>query len=240
MKPVPRRVLILALIVFVLACVVRAPVSLVTLFLPKTVQLKNVEGSLWNGRASAIGVGGMIVQENVEWNFRPQALLSANLVWGVKGRFGEKNSHLTIALRPGGAELNEVSVFLPLEPLASLHPKLKMMQLGAELHASTSRLSPHAPTSASVEVDQLFSGLVPQSGQLGRYRFDFEADASGKGQWKLNSLPGILSATGQGQFDVNRSHIDGQLVLTPSSPIPGLSPALSQLPRAGEGFLITL
>ena len=240
MKALPRRALVMVLALFALFGVIRAPASLLTLWLPKTVQLKNVEGSLWNGRVSAVGVGGMVVQERVEWHFRPQALMSGALVWTISGRFGEKTSQLNAALRATGAELAEVSVFLPLEPLAALHPKLKAVQLGALLHATSRRLNANAPLKAAVDVDGAFSALVPQSGSLGTYRVEVEVAADGKGRWTLTSLPGLLGATGQGQFDVNRSQADGQLVLTPSAPIPGLSPLLTQLPRAGDGYLISL
>ena len=240
MKWLGRRAVIMALVSFARVGLIRAPFSLVTLWLPKTVQLKNVEGSLWDGRASAIGVGGMIVQERVEWHFRPQTLLSGALSWAVSGRFGDQSSRLNIALGAGGAELSEVNVFLPLEPLAALHPKLKTAQLGALLHATASRLNSNAPIKAALDVDRAFSALVPQAGPLGSYRLEIDAGADGKGRWTLTSAPGLLGASGQGQFDFRRSQVDGQLVLTPSAPIAGLSPALSQLPRSGNGYLIAL
>jgi general secretion pathway protein N len=238
--PISRRFAVMSLALLVILGVIRAPVSLITLILPRQVQLKNVEGSFWHGRASAIGVGGMIIQERVEWRFRPRAILSAGLAWDITGGFGKNASQMSVALRLGGAELDEVSVFLPLEPLVALHPKLKGIQLGAELHATANRLSFRAPAKASVHVERLFSALAPQASALGNYRVDIEVAADGKGKWKLTSSPGLLAATGEGRVDVARSHIDGQLVLTPSAPIPGLSQVLTQLPRSGEGFLITL
>lgn len=190
MMPISRRALIVALALFALACVIRAPLGLLTLFLPQRIQLKNVEGSIWNGRASAVGVGGIIIQQDVEWHFRPQSVLSASLAWGISGRFAEKASQLTFELRPGGSGLSQVSVFIPLEPLAALHPQLKAAQVGALLHVMSSHLSPHAPAKASVDVDQLFSSLIPQAGQLGRYQVDFDVAADGRGRWTLTSLPG--------------------------------------------------
>ena len=240
MKRLARRAVVMALLLFALFAVVRAPLSLITLWLPPTVALKNVEGSLWNGSASAVGVGGMIVQQRVEWHFRPQTLLSGALTWAISGRFGEQSSRVNVALGAGGIELSEVNVFLPLEPLAALHPKLKAVQLGALLHATASRLSSRAPIKAALDVDRAFSALVPQAGPLGSYRLELEAGTDGKGKWTLTSAPGGLSATGQGQVDLRRAQVGGQLVLTPSAPIPGLSPVLTQLPRAGDGYLVTL
>ena len=240
MKWLPRRAVLMALVVFALFALIRAPLRLVTLWLPPTVVLKNVEGSLWDGSASAIGVGGMVVQERVEWHFRPQTLLSGALTWAVSGRFGEQRSRVNITLGAGGAGLSEVNVFLPLEPLAALDPKLKAVQLGALLHVTASRLNGRAPIKAAIDVDRLFSALAPQAGALGSYRVELDVGTDGKGRWALTSAPGQLGASGQGQIDTRRAQVGGQLVLTPSAPIPGLSPALSQLPRSGNGYLVTL
>lgn len=236
MRPLPRRLLIMALALVALFVVIRAPLGLLTRWLPKTIALKDVEGSLWAGRAAAIGVGGTIVQQQVEWNFQPQALLSAHLAWAVSGRFGDQRSRLNLALRASGAELSELSVHLPLAPLAALHPKLKPLQLSALLHVSASRLSARTASKATIDVAGLFCALVASSAPFGPYRIEVDAAADGHGRWTLSSSPGPLGASGQGQFDVNRAQLGGQLLLTPSAPIPGLA----LLPRAGDAYLITL
>jgi general secretion pathway protein N len=218
-------------------CVIRAPVSLITLVLPPQVQLKNVEGSLWNGRASAIGLGGMIVQERVSWAFRPQALLSGRVEWLFSGRFGERVSTLTVGLGSGGADLGKASVYFPLEPFAALDPRLKALRLGATLQARVASSRP--PNRATLAIDGLFSPLVPQSGPLGSYLLELDAAQDGAGSWGLRPLSGVLAATGQGKIDVRRGQFSGQLLLNPLSPLPGLSPALSLLPRGDSGYLIS-
>ncbi len=234
-----RRTLIVVALLLVAFAVVRAPASLVTLLLPPTIQLRNVEGSFWNGQASAVGLGGVIVQEQVEWRFRPQALLGARLVWAVSGRFADQASRFTLALRPGAAELKGVSLVLPLEPFAALHAKLKAAQLGAVLRIDAKALSVGAPVAATVAVDQLFTPLVPQ-GVLGSYRLDLnrEVDGTGKGKgsWQVSTGSGNLQVAGQGAFDSGVGKIGGQLTLTPQTPMPGLTPVLSSLPKVGDGF----
>ncbi|MFZ4538649.1 type II secretion system protein N [Propionivibrio sp.] len=236
---VSRRVLVIALTLFFVSCVVRAPVSLITLFLPQQVQLKNVDGSIWNGSASAIGVDSMIIQERVTWRFRPQALLSSRIEWVVSGSLGERTSNLTIGLSPNGPELDHVSVFLPLEPFTALHPGLKAWRICALMHASADSVRPHSAATATVEIDGLFSPLVPQAGQLGSYLLTLNVADGGIGRWDIRSLSRVLSATGQGKLDTNRLQFNGQLILTPQSPLPGLSPALSMLPRSDAGYLIS-
>ena len=170
---------------------------------------------------------------------RHRLTLAGRLEWAIGGRFGDKSSGLTLALRPSGAELIEVSLYLPLEPFIAQHPRLKAVRIGALLHATTSRIARNVPASASIDVDGLFSPMVPLASQLGNYRFDVDLDAAGKGAWRATTLAGILAVSGGGSLDTNAQQIAGKLVLTPSTTLPGLSPALSQLPRSGDGYLVT-
>jgi hypothetical protein len=51
-------------------------------------------------------------------------------------------------------------------------------------------------------------------------------------------VSGVLRVAGSGAFDVGQSKVSGRLTLTPQSPIPGLSPLLESLPKAGDGFVM--
>ncbi|MDR2788231.1 MAG: type II secretion system protein N [Candidatus Accumulibacter sp.] len=232
-----RRAFLFAAGVFLLALIVRLPASFVALALPGEIQIRNVEGSFWNGRASAVGVGGMLVQERLSWRFQPRALLDARLAWAVDGRLADQTSRLELAVGARGAALNEVSLALPLEPLAALDARLKPAQIGATLRVTAKRLSMDSPFAASIAVEHLFSPLVPV--ELGSYRLDCKGASGGKGEWQVVTVGGVLRVAGQGTFDAVQSRVDGRLTLTPQSPIPGLSPLLASLPRAGEGFLVS-
>ena len=233
-----RRLLVFSVLLFAIFCVFRAPVSLFALFLPTPVQLSQTQGSLWNGRASAVGLGGLVVQEQLEWHIRPQALLSGRLEWAIRSRFADRPGALTLTLGLNGAEVRDLDLHLPLEPLTALHPRLKTIRIGALLHASARRVARDVPISARIDVDGLFSPMVPLAGQLGDYRVDIELDARGKGSWHADTIAGVLTVLGDGPIDAQAGQINGKLILTPSAALPGLSPALSQLPRSGEGYAI--
>ena len=230
-----RRTLIIVGCLFVVFAVLRAPAGLMTLLLPPSIQLRNVAGSFWNGQASAVGLGGVIVQEQVEWRFQPQAMLGASLVWAVSGRFADQASRLTLALHPHGAEIKDVSLVLPLEPFAALQARIRPAQFGAALRINAKSLRQDAPVAASVAIDQLFTPLVPQ-GVLGSYRLDLNGKASGKGNWQATTVAGSLQVAGQGSFDAGPGKVSGQLTLTPQAPMPGLNAVLSSLPKVGDGF----
>ena len=228
-----------ALLVFVFACMLDAPVSLITLVLPPQLQIKNVQGSLWNGRASAIGLGTIVVQEQVEWRLNPLAMLAGRMEWLVTGKRGEQSSTLNISLGSAGVVLDNVSIYLPLEPFAALHSRLNVLGLGATLHASAQRWSIQRPSRATLDVDGLFSVQLPQSGQLGSYRLELDADEGGTGKWGLRSLSGVLAAKGLGTFDTRRLQFNGQLTLNPRSPLPGLSVALSRQPGSDASYMLS-
>jgi hypothetical protein len=227
-----------ALGVFVLFLLIRLPASFVTLFLPPEIQMREVEGSFWNGRASAVGVGGLLVQEQVSWNFRPRALSGLQLAWAVSGRMAGETSRLELALGPRGVEWNGVGLALPLEPLAALHPQLKSAQLGALLRVSAKNLSLSSPFELTITAERVFSALVPQ-GEFGSYRLDGKGMSEGKGDWQITTLSGVLRIAGKGTFDAVRSNASGQVTLTPRSPIPGLSPMLTSLPKAANGYVLS-
>ncbi|GHU33478.1 hypothetical protein AGMMS50256_25470 [Betaproteobacteria bacterium] len=232
------RTLLIIAGIFLFALIVRLPASFMTLFLPQEIQLRDMQGSFWNGQASVVGVGGVLVQEQVSWNFLPQALLDARLVWAVRGRLADQTSKLELVARAGGVELNEVSLALPLEPLAALHPDLKSVQLGALLRVTAKSLSMRSPLVASVTVEHLFTPLVPQR-EFGSYRLNFKGETESRGGWQIATVAGVLRAAGQGTFDIGQLKFNGRLTLTPQSQIPGLSPLLASLPKSGEGFVLT-
>ena len=233
-----RRRLLLLFVLFAIAGVLQTPLRVLTPLLPSQIKFKEAYGTVWHGGASAVGLGQTIVQERVEWNFRPQALLAARIEWSLSGRLGTRNSTLTLGLGRDGPVLGEVNVYLPLAPMAALHPRLEPLRLGATVHASAARIDSRSPGAATLQIDDLFSPLVPQSAPLGSYLVDLRRDDDGVASWSLRSLSGVLAASGQGKIDAARQKFSGQLVLNPASPLPGLSPALTQLPRSDAGYLI--
>src|SRR5471032_3082646 len=86
-----------ALLIFV---VLRLPMSLVAGFLPATVRLEGCEGSIWGGRASALGLGGMVVQQDIAWQLHAESLLHGRLDWEINGKYAAESSRLTLAVSP--------------------------------------------------------------------------------------------------------------------------------------------
>jgi hypothetical protein len=105
------------------------------------------------------------------------------------------------------------------------------------LRVTANSLSVNSPFAASVAIEHVFSPLSPQ--EFGSYRLDCKSASDGQGDWRIATVNGVLQVTGKGTFDAGQSRVNGQLNLTPQLPIPGLSPLLAILPKAGEGFALT-
>lgn len=216
--------------------ILRLPASVAGLALPSNIQLRGVEGSLWEGQASAVGFNGLLVQEQLVWRFQPRALLGGRLAWAIRGRFDDQTSQLVLALGGHGLALSGVGVSLPLEPLAALSPKLKGLPLGASLRVTSKYWDSRTPMDASVTIDHLFTPLVAQT--LGSYHLDIEGQGQAQAVWRIATVAGPLKLTGQGNLALGRSRFGGRVVLLPQTPIPGLASLLATLPREGQGYVL--
>lgn len=233
-----RGVLALAAMVFAGACVLRVPAGVAALLLPPGVVLAGAEGTVWNGKAATIGVGGLVVQEDIAWRFELRSLLGGRLEWAVGGRFGERDGRLTVAVAGGGVAVRGVDLVLPLEPFAALHPKVKAARLGGVLHATAGSIASQGPANVSVDVQRVFSALTPQS-ELGSYRLEIDARAGGDGKWRLSGADGNpVQLAGDGSFNAPRAAVNGRIVVSQKGAPPAVASMLAAFPRDGEGYRI--
>ncbi|SDH21636.1 type II secretion system protein N [Propionivibrio dicarboxylicus] len=218
----------IAALVFAASFLLQTPARLIGLALPSAVKLHDVSGSFWNGKAAALGLGGLIVQEQLEWNFQPGRLLAGALVWDIRGRFGDHASQLRLTLAPERIEADGVRIALPIEPFAAMVPQLKSMPLGGVLTIEAARLDRRTSLTARLDAQQVFSPLAG-SGALGNYRADIGNDGNAS-HWQLTTISGRLQLRGQGTLErTGMPH--GQLSFETQSDIPGISALLGTLPR---------
>lgn len=89
---------------------------------PPSIVAAGVEGTVWNGRAATLSVGGLAV-EQLRWRLRPAALLLGRVAASVEGRIPDgfvsgdveaSTSRVAIRNLRGAASLPSLSAFLPL------------------------------------------------------------------------------------------------------------------------------
>lgn len=90
-------------------------------FAPRNLVAVGVEGTLWNGRAATVSVGGLTIDQ-LRWNLRPLSLLIGRLAATVEGRVPDgfasgdveaTPSRVTFRNLRGAAALPSLAAFLP-------------------------------------------------------------------------------------------------------------------------------
>ena len=91
-------------------------------FVPEPMKLSGIDGSIWNGKASAGMVGGTYFT-NLQWSFKPLALLTGQLAFdtSVTTAAGEISTAAGVGIT-GSVSLTDLDASLS---LAMVHPALK-------------------------------------------------------------------------------------------------------------------
>lgn len=225
-----------ALLLTLLAFLIQFPAALLARALPEQASLVQVEGSLWNGGAAALGISGVVAQEKLTWKFEPAALLHGQLAWRVSGESRGAPGQVRLVLSPRQSGLEQVNLTLPLDALTRFHPTLAGVRVGGSVRVESERLARGAPINATLSLAQVSSAMGIEPVALGSYLLRVQADAEGKGTLNAETQGGALAITGQGSFELARKAISVSLRFKPSGELPGLAPLLATLPREGDQF----
>ncbi|MBS1209787.1 MAG: type secretion system protein [Proteobacteria bacterium] len=237
MKKSVRWGLTLALI-FILCFIVRLPAGLLAHALPPSVSLAGVEGSIWNGSASALGIEGIVTQEKLHWQFEPLGLLHASLIWQLSGEHNGQPGTVRVLVGPRQQALEQVKLSLPLEPLTRFNQTLAGVRLGGTVQLESTHLALHEPLKLTLRLERVSSSMATEAALLGSYQVSIDADAAGAGKLQVSSLGGALQVNGEGSFALANKAVDLSLHLKPAEDLPGLAPLLATLPRDQGQYLL--
>lgn len=227
-----------------LVLIVRMPVAMLQTVLPSSVSLVQTSGTLWDGRASALGLEGIAIQQNLRWQFEPKALLAGQLTWQLNGQAAgsEANSQARLVLGIRGAALENVDVTLPLEGVLRTIPKIASWGLGGTAQLRSARLSKQAGDSAELTIDPLFSQLVPALSPLTTLRANLTMNDGGA-NWTISPAgASAITVNGQGALQWlagGRVGSQGEINLQPDDKVKQqLAPLLLQIPATANGYQI--
>lgn len=239
MSRTTRWTLVVALIAL-LGLVATFPAALAVRFLPAQIQLAGVEGSIWNGRAAALGINGLVAQNKLNWKFDLPALLRGQFAWAVNGEHGGRMSQLRARAGIGGVALENVNLSLPVEPLTQFNPLLTGVRLRGIVQLESARIAPNANIDLKGSLRNVGSAMAGELTALGSYAFKADITPQGAGKVTLSTLNGPLQISGEGSFEAQKKTGKARLLLKPETDLPGLSPLLAQLPREGDQYVLTL
>lgn len=238
---IPRKYLWIGsgLLAFTLFALIQLPASIMLSKLPAQLRMDGVEGTLWRGRATALGLGGTVLQQNVHWTFNPGALFSGRLGWNFTGQYRNDQSRVQILLTPKHFEVRDADIALPLEPLLAQDEKLKTLRFGGILRISAQPFSNKAPYTLNARIENLFSSLTTGAGPLGSYQLTLNMLPDGNGDWQVTHQEGTLTVNGAGKLETKGP--SGSLRLKPDeNAAPYLQTMLAMLPRADDGYMLNL
>lgn len=236
MSKLTTRWLICAALLLSIFVLIRLPASLLTRALPAPLSLANVQGSLWHGSAAALGLNGIVAQENLRWDFLPGALLQGQLRWFVQSELAGQAGklHLTLGLRQQA--LDNLQLSLPLEALGASHPTLAGIRLGGTARLESPHLARNQGMNLQISLTQVSSAMTPEPSVLGSYNIIVKADPSGAGTLEFLPQSGPLRISGGGKFALADQSLDLSLLLKPEGELPGFASLLATLPKEQEGY----
>lgn len=214
------------------------PASLLARFLPSSVALAGIEGSVWRGKATALGLNGLVAQEKLVWKFEPLALFKAQIAWQLNSEHAGQPGHVRAVLSPHGAALENLRMVLPVEPLTLFDPMVTAIRLRGEILLESPRLARREPVQITGNLQRVGSAMAGELTALGSYRYVASADAQGKATMEMSTINGPLLIQGTGSFDPASKKGQASLRLKPETDLPGLSPVLATLPRDGDTYLL--
>ena len=168
------RWLLIGGLVFFVGLVVFFPARIAySWFVPDTVRLSSIDGSVWYGSAREASIGGIYLRD-LRWRLRPLAILTGGIGYAIDARpssgFVEGNIKLGIT---GAISASDLTASIPLQ---LLQQPLQMPGLSGSLSVQMAKLKLDSgiPVSAagSIEVGNL---VLPQVHRysIGGYRVEF-------------------------------------------------------------------
>ena len=207
------------LVTFVVAVVVSFPARVVYRFLaPADLAISGIEGSIWNGAARELSVGGLYLK-NPAWRFKPLGLFTGKLVYAIEAQPASGFIETRIAVGIGGAiTFTELTGSLP---LAIVTGAAGVAGLGgtATVRFQHLHIRDGLPVAADgiVEVDALIVPLIDRA-SIGGYRAEFSSADDGIVA-SVEDTDGLFDVAGKLSVTSDRSYrFLGQVASKPETP----------------------
>jgi general secretion pathway protein N len=218
---------------FIVFALVTLPASVVLSRIDSpAVSFSGISGTLWNGRAQALRVGGLHAG-SVEWDLHVLPLFTGSLSTDVKITRTDGFAQGEVTAAPSGRLI--LDGFTASLPVSALPANIAQGGWGGTLNLKLSRLVLEEgwPLQADGTIEALdLVGPANRPAEIGSYKIAFTgADASaGVLTGALNDLGGPLQVTGTVELKPDRSYlVKGLIAPRPNAPA-SIANALQYLP----------
>jgi hypothetical protein len=188
----PRRVLIIAALLFASVLLIRLPARWLTGLLPAAAACRSPTGTIWHGQCTEITIAAH-TWHNVNWILRPARLLGARLVADVELDDAKANGKGTVALGLNGAiDIESLLLRLPLRN--EILPGVNGWDGTVEVSAQTASLRQAALASWQGELQLRDLTRNSDGVVFGSFRWQPVLEGAGKRlAGPVSSLPGDAS-----------------------------------------------
>ncbi len=190
---------------------------------PTDLKLTGVSGSIWRGEAREGLAGGAYIQD-IEWRFRPAALLGGKLAFTTSSRPVSGNLQTDVSIAADGSlALTKLSGSLP---LGLAHPAFQQGGINGDLILQFASLvirdGVPVEVEGSVTIGNFAAPLISDS-RLGDYRADFVTTSEGVTGTVVDTS-GVLDVTGKLSLSSDQSY----RLLGEVRPLPGAPAGIDQ------------
>lgn len=201
-----KRLIFLGLMVFLAVMVATFPARVAYMwFAPAELQLSGIEGSIWNGSAAEGFAAGAYIQ-NINWQFKPLALLSGNLAYQTSSNpaSGTMISEVAVGMN-GELTLSNLTGNLPLD---LVHPAFQQNGIRGDisLRFDSVIISNGLPSTVvgSVTIADFFVPDLSTS-TLGDFRADFQT-IDGNVVGNVEDAAAVMDVAGTINLNPDRSY----------------------------------
>lgn len=236
-----RHLILIGIAAFLVSLIVSAPAALLYSKLPHrpgNIELSGIDGTLIDGGASALLLGGQPLLSGLQWHFRPAQLLLGRAAFALESSGALSVSGSAAQLITGGLNIDHLRAAGALKSLLALSGNFAVPikgQFGLKLDSARIRNNFIKSAEGEVTVNALTWTLSREPALLGDFLARISTDKAGISA-KLSPLSGPLDVGGELRVRSDRSYeIDIQVKAKPDAPplIQNLLHSLGQPDTAG-------
>lgn len=213
-----RRLILLGAVIFCVGVVALFPASVAyQWFVPPSVQLSGISGTVWSGRATQAQVNGFFA-DNLDWRWKPSSLFGLRIAYGLSMNPAGGVFEGDAAVLPGGnVRVSNATGGIALSSLNGVLP-LGGIDGNVRLDLDELELRDGFPVAADGTVDIL--GLVARNlspAPVGDFRIVLSGD-DGNLLGRIESLDGSLNIDAELSMSPDRSYVlEGLVGPTPQT-----------------------
>ncbi len=215
-----KRLILAGIATFVIGLVITFPARVAyQWFAPAELRLGGISGSIWRGTA-AQGTAGGVYLADINWSFRPLALLRGKLEFATSSKLASGFFDAKIAIGVGGnLTFSDVAGALTLDTLTAILP-LSGIEGDVSVQFEEIIIENGVPVAATgtINIGNLVSRLLSPS-RLGDYRVEFQTNDDGI-LGSVEAISGVLDLGGTIKLTRDRNYeFVGKVAARPNAPL---------------------